>query len=229
MALKYTIDALTQVPGPDRDHYEKAADGKFHLRVEGHPDSARVAEFRNNNIALTKEVEELRPLKAKLEGVDIDAAKAALAKVAAGEDADVAKLKAQLAEAQSATTAATQKADALAHRQAVSAAFLAAGGRSEAVDLIADRVPFTLVDGALKPKDGEPAPTVQEWLADQAAGANAFLFHPNKGGGAMGAKPPSLTLGARSDVRMLRNPTAQELGAAAADIAAGKVKVEITT
>lgn len=229
MALKYTIDALVEVPGPDRNHYEKATDGKFHLRVEGHPDSARVAEFRSNNIALTRERDALTAKLASFEGVDSEAAKAAIAKVAAGEDADVVKLKLQLAESQSAAASATQKADALIHRQAVSAAFLAAGGRPEAVDLIVDKVPFAVVDGALKPKDGEASPTIEEWLLDQAAGANAFLFHPNKGGNAPGAKPPTLSLGARSDVRMLRNPSPQELGAASNDIAAGKVKVEYTT
>lgn len=229
MALKYTIDALVEVPGPDRNHYEKGADGKFRLRVEGHPDSARVAEFRDNNIALTRERDALTAKLAPYEGMDSEAAKAALAKVAAGEDADVAQLKLQLAESQSAAAAATQKADALAHRQAVGAAFLAAGGRPQAVDVVTALAPFKEVDGVLKPNEGEASPNIQEWLLDQAAGANAYLFLPNVGGNAPGVKASALALGARSNVRILRNPTDQELGANAKDIAAGRVKVEITT
>ena len=220
--LKHIVDNLADIPEALREFYPPTSDGKFALAVDK-------SEFRDRNVALLKEVEELRPLKAQLEGVDLVAAKAALAKIAAGEDADVAKLKLQLAEAQSATTAATQKAEALTHRHAVSAAWLAAGGRPEAVDFIADKVPFALVDGVLKPKDGESAPTIQEWLQQQAVGPNAYLFQPNRGGGAEGAKPPTLALGGRTNVRILRNPTPAELGAASKDIAAGLVKLEITT
>lgn len=229
MALKFIIDTLTEVPGPLRGEYTKREDGKYVLAVDGHPDSTKVAGFRDNNITLTRERDALTAKLAAFDGIDSEAAKAALAKIAAGEDADVVKLKLQLAESQSATAAATQKAEALAHRQAVSAAFLAAGGRSEAVDFVTALAPFTVVGDTLKPNEGEASPTIQEWLLDQTVGANAFMFHPNKGGGAMGSKPSALVLGGRSDVRTLRNPTPQELGAAAADIAAGKVKVEITT
>jgi hypothetical protein len=229
MALKYTIDALVEVPGPERSHYEKGSDGKFHLRVDGHPDAARLAEFRTNNVTLMQERDTLAAKLAAFEGIDSEAAKAALAKVAAGEDGDVAKLRSQLAESQSATAAATQKAEALLHRQAVSAAFLAAGGRPEAVDYVVLKAPFTISAGALKPKDGEPSPTLEEWLAEQTVGPNSFMFHPNKGGGALHSTPSALALGARADVRTLRNPTPQELGANADAIAAGKVRVEITT
>lgn len=229
MALKYTIDSLNQVPGPDRDHYKRGDDGQFHLVVDGHPDTARLAEFRNNNVELRKTNDALAAKLAAFDGIDSEAAKAALARVAAGEDGDIVKLKLQLSEAQAATTAATQERNALVHRSAVSAAFLAAGGRPEAVPLIVDRVPFVLVDGELRPKEGEASPTIREWLLDQAAGANSFLFHPNRGGGAEGAKVPAFALGARADVRVLRNPTAAELGANASDIAAGRAKVEYTT
>jgi hypothetical protein len=144
-----------------------------------------------------------------------------IGKVAAGEDADVAKLKLQLAEAQSATAAATQERDALVHRSAVSAAFLAAGGRPEAVDYIVGKAPFAIVDGELKPKAGEPSPTITEWLLDQAAGPHAFAFHRSTGGGAPGAKAPTLALGPRANVKMITNPSPQELGEHASAIAAG--------
>src|SRR5262245_43668940 len=114
MALKHTIDALVEVPGHFRDEYAKGDDGKFHLQIEGHPDATKVKEFRDRNISITKQLTEATTKLAAFDGIDAAAAKAALAKVAAGGDGDdVVKLKLQLAEAQSTATAATQKHDAL--------------------------------------------------------------------------------------------------------------------
>lgn len=222
LKLKHVIDSLTDVPGPVREYYAPTIDGKFALGVDN-------SEFRDRNVALLKEVEELRPLKAKYEGVDLEEYKALKAKAAAGDPDALVALKLELATEKGKAAAATRERDALAHRQAVSAAFVAAGGRPEAVDYIVGKAPFTVVDGELKPKDGESSPTINEWLLDQAAGANAFAFQKNTGGGSTGGKPSALALGARSNVRILRNPTPAELGANANDIAAGKVKVEITT
>ena len=63
--LKQVLDQINEVPGPLRDFYEQAADGKHHLCVDG--DSPKLAEFRSRNIALMKENDDLR---AKFEGVD---------------------------------------------------------------------------------------------------------------------------------------------------------------
>lgn len=220
--LKHVIDTLTDVPGPVREYYAPTPDGKFALAVD-------VSEFRDRNVALLKEVEELRPLKTKYEGVDLEEYAALKAKAAAGEPDALVALKLELATEKGKAAAALAKADALVHRQAVSAAFLAAGGRPEAVDFIVGKAPFTVVDGELKPKEGESSPTITEWLLDQASGPHAFAFHPNKGGDALGAKPSTLALGVRANVRVLRNPDAQALGAHSAEIAAGRVKVEYTT
>jgi hypothetical protein len=225
MALKFTIDDPVEVPAPLRPEYKKGGDGKYHLALEGDPPkefpplveaNRKVTEFRDSNVQLMKKL-------AAFDGLDADAAKAALAKVAAGDADDVAKLKLDLAEAKSAATTAAQKTDALVLRSAVSNAFVAMGGRVDATDYIVGKAPFSAQpDGTLKPHDGAPL-TVEEWLVTQLE-ASAFAFHPSKGGGATGAKPGAV-LGARSDVRTLTNPTPQELGAAASDIKAGKVKV----
>jgi hypothetical protein len=219
MALKYTVDDIVSIPSNLRDEYRKGEDGKIHLVLDGtHPHTTKLSEMRETNVGLLKKL-------AEFEGLDPVAAKAALEKVAAGDDPDLVKLKLDLAQAQSAAATAAQKTDALVLRQAVSSAFLAVGGRPEAVDYIVGRAPFIAVDGAVKPKEGEASPTVEEWLVTQLD-ASAFAFFPNTGGGAKGAKPP--TLGVRGNVRELINPTPQELGAAAADIKAGKVKVVYT-
>jgi hypothetical protein len=67
-----------------------------------------------------------------------------------------------------------------------------------------------------------------EWLKDAAVSKEmSFTFKPSSGGGATGAK--TAVLNANPSVNVLRNPSPQQLGAAAADIKAGRVKVEYTT
>ena len=188
------------------EYFTKDENGKFILTE--HPDTARVKEFRETNVALMQ-------VAAKWEGIDPDAAKAALAKVAAGDAPDVVKLKLDLATEKGRSAAAIADAAALTHRHAVSAAFLAHGGRPEAVDFIVSKAPAD-------------ADELTEWLADAAVSKElAFAFQPSSGGGA--APKTSSTLGARSNVNVLRNPTPQQLGEHAADIRAGKTKIEITT
>jgi len=92
--LKSLITKLEDVAEDLRQHYKEAPAGTtgFVLDQEGVPmgfvtvaDAAeninKVKQFRDNNIALTKEVETLRPLKTQFEGIDATAAKEALAKV----------------------------------------------------------------------------------------------------------------------------------------------------
>jgi hypothetical protein len=223
MPLKLVIDDLVQVPGPLREEYKKGTDGKFHLDVEEIPDSAKVAEFRDKNVALLKEVEELRPLKTKYQGIDPEAARVALAK-----STDTAKLAADLA-AEKAAHAATQL------RHTIVSKFLYVGGRASAVDFMAERGAkvFAMEDGKLTTKEfsasnpAEPL-SVDEWMKQQIAVAD-FAFQPSRGGGAGGSGGSSTTkFGARSDQKILKNPTAQDLGANASDIASGKTKVEYT-
>src|SRR5205809_8079866 len=98
MALKFAIDKLDDVAEPFREHYVKDGD-KSYLATQG--DHPKVVQFRENNIKLTKEVEELRPLKTKFEGIDPAAVAADRAKLAelaeAKPDARIAELETQLA------------------------------------------------------------------------------------------------------------------------------------
>src|SRR5687768_5252129 len=139
MALKLTIDNLVEVPGNLRGEYKQGQDGKFHLDIDGeHPDSVKVTQFRDKNIALLKEVEELRQLKTKYEGMDD------LAKDAMDKAKNASKLEADLAAERSAH-ARTQ------FNHTVTREFLGMGGRPSAVEFMEDQAAkvFSMVDGKI--------------------------------------------------------------------------------
>ena len=125
--LKSTVEDPVEVPGPMREFYEKGADGKYHVSLDG--ESPKLAEFRNRNIELMKQAE---------------ADKAKLADLMARPDVttQAAELEAQLAAERSAH-AATQL------KHIVTTEFLRAGGRSSAVDFMADAAAkvFAVEDG----------------------------------------------------------------------------------
>ncbi|MDO8795207.1 MAG: hypothetical protein Q7J25_11365 [Vicinamibacterales bacterium] len=243
MKLKPIIDDTTQVIGPLREFYAKGEDGKYHLSLDGEPPgyvkADKLAEFRSKNIALMQQA-------AKFEGVDLDAAKAAIAKVAAFGDLDpvaakaalakvaagdadaddVVKLKLDLATAQGTAASAQAKADRGVLREKLRDKLLAAGVLPAALDIALDKAEpiFTVKDDVLIAKAGGPA-SVDEWILS-ATSDFAFLFAPSRGGGSGGAKPS--VLGA-SAANVLRNPSPQDLGKYAAEIKSGKMKIEITT
>jgi hypothetical protein len=61
MPLKFVVEDINTVAEPLRGEYEKKDDGKYHLKTEGdlpgvNEANAKVAEFRDTNIALNKKV-----------------------------------------------------------------------------------------------------------------------------------------------------------------------------
>jgi hypothetical protein len=246
MALKLTINDPVEVIGPWRDEYKKGADGKYHLVLDGAPDSAKLSEFRERNISLIKEVEELRPLKQKYEGIDPDAAKAALAsateltaKLAKFEGVDPDEYRTLKARPDATTRAAELEtrlaAEKAAHastllKHLVTAEFLRVGGRASAIDFMATAAAqvFAMEDGKLTTKElstsnpSEPL-SISEWMAKQNAAAN-FAFQPSRGGGAGSTSPTRFA--ARSDQKILKDPTPQQLGEHASAIAKGDLKIE---
>ncbi len=73
--MKFIIDLLEDVVEPLREQYEKAGDGKFHLKVEGDipqvvEANGRIAEFRDANIGLNKKVTDFETRLKPFEGVD---------------------------------------------------------------------------------------------------------------------------------------------------------------
>jgi hypothetical protein len=226
MALKSMIDALTDVPEALREHYTPR-DGKFVLAAEGLVPAARVAEFRDNNIALTKKLEELTT---RFDGVDPDvfrdlSAKALEARgkklIDAGKvDELVAeRVGAMKTEHDKVVTGLTAKQAALTGQLeglvidgALRDAASKAGVRPTAIDdvLLRGRSVFKLQDGRAVPMDGDkpiygksgdPMP-IAEWVGGLSASA-PHLFEASTGGGARGASPGGGAAGtiARDDAK----------------------------
>lgn len=216
-ALKETIDALVQVPGPLREFYAPGDDGKFHLSVDG--EQPKVAEFRQNNINLMRERDALR--------AEAEADKAKLAELLAKPDGatQAAKLEADLA-AERAAHASTRL------RHIVTSEFLSAGGRASAVDFIAAEAEkvFALEDGKVTTKEFSPANpaaplSIEEWMRKQML-EKEYVFQPSRGGGAAPRGGPVTRFGERPSQKVLKDPTPQALGANAAAIARGDIKIE---
>ena len=79
--LQATLDSLDDLSEDIRSEYVKTDDGRYRLNLEGDPLGyvsaadfndlkKREAEKRNTNIEILKELDELRPLKDRFEGID---------------------------------------------------------------------------------------------------------------------------------------------------------------
>lgn len=194
-------------------------------------DDPKLAEFRDKNIALMKEIDDL---KAKYDGIDPVAVAADRAKLAefvkAKPDARIAELEAALATEQAARTEAQRKADTHRVRDTLRAKGLAAGVLPAALDMFLDKAEpvFTLVNDTVqaradkfsKSRPGELI-TPDEWTTD-AIRAFPFLFAKSSGGG---AAPKSGLFSGSSSQKQLVDPSPQQLGQHAAAIAKGELKV----
>jgi hypothetical protein len=191
-------------------------------------DDPKLAEFRERNIQLMKQLEETQK---KFEGIDPDAVKADRIKLAALEIAKpserITELETALAAERTARADMQKRTDALLIETTVSDAFLKAGGLPKARGFIAAQAApqFLVENGSIKGTKFSPsrpgeAMTVDEWIVLQTR-EHGFCFYPSAGGGSTGSKGG----GGTSGVKELRDPTPQELGRYANDIAAGKVRV----
>lgn len=264
--MKAVIDKLESVDEALRGEYEEKG-GKFHLKIEGEVPglvkqeellaaNTKVVEFRDRNIALLKENDELRPLKTKYEGLDPAEAREAIEKVKAlGKkgikdvedfnaqvkkvaDELIAPLREQLQLSAAETAAERKRADESLLHAKISEQFLKIGGKANATDYVVTlaKENFEVKDGKVVAKAGKfstvkPADpmSVEEWLTNDISKNHDYTLEPSKGGGAPPVKPggnPLLTSKARPDQKVLKNPTPQELGQYSADIASGKVRVE---
>src|SRR4051812_17196649 len=192
MPLKCFVNDASEVPSHLRDYYKKSGDGKFALVLDGDPQgyvkAEKLVDFRENNIDLRNEL-------ARFEGLDPDAARAALAKLEAFRDVDpeeyrvlkarpeptqrIAELETQLANEK------TARADTQL-RNTVTVEFLRAGGRESAVDFMVGNATkiFAVENDELTTKafstkkPGEPL-TLGEWM-DQQTTVVDFAFKPSK-------------------------------------------------
>jgi len=243
LATKADLDALAE---PLRALYVER-EGKFVLDAEGLVPASdltdlkqKVGEFRTNNLALTGELEQLRPLKTKFDGVDPEEYKTLKAEkekfvgkgvkgaddLQAVIDAAIAKANKPLVDELNATKAeraqARKEADDAKFRQLVSDDATKAGVKPQSMRHVfrdaEDK--FELKDGALVPKPGVKHETPKEWLQDLAK-SDDYLFAPSTGGGANGGNGH----GGRAGAKQLVNPSPEEMGRHMEAIAKGEMVV----
>ena len=210
MALKFKFKSKDEVPAEHLPLYTER-DGAWHLDVEGAVEKAKLDEFRNHNIALTKERDDL---KARFDGINPDEVRALAdekrkleeaAQLKAGEVEKVieARTKAARTELDKQLSTVTGERDALNARlvaiqidQGVITVASKRGLRASAMPDITARARgvFRLVDGVPTAfdadgqtvragKDGVTPMTLEEWVDAQVSEA-PHLFESNAGGGA---------------------------------------------
>jgi len=260
--LTPVIDTLESVAEPVRQFYEPR-DGKFVLSLSATPPgfvpaadlavaNGRVVEFRTNNVALLKEVEELRPIKAAVGDLDIAAAKKAVVDLAALKKTGVANPDDMTTQIQAAVAAAVKplqdtikstqetaaanlkRADDAVFRSQLQEKFTKVGGKPAALDFVFGQAQsmFDVKDGAVvaKPtkfsseRPGEPL-GMDEWLIGFAK-TNDFAFGPSTGSGAAPVIGGQQTYPAGQEV--LKDPTPAQLGdpVNSKKIREGKMRVE---
>lgn len=265
--MKSIIDSLESVAEPLREHYE-LRNGKYLLKLEDVPvgfvkaedllaANNKVVEFRESNIKLLKEVDELRPLRVKYEGIDPDEARKAIEKAKAlgkkgvdnAEDLDarlkamldeaVKPLKEQIAQSTAETQAERRRADEFLLHSKISDAFTKIGGKPNATDFVVNLAKdlFEVKDSKVTAKTGkfsiekpgDPL-SIEEWLSASVQKEHDYVFAPSNGGGAPVVKGSASTT--KSTVKpgqtVLKDPTPQQLGEYSSKILSGEVKVEFT-
>ena len=210
--LKYIVDSLDSVSEQHRSLYTKNEEtGKYVLQVEGAVPKARLDEFRENNITLTNEKQQLTDKLKSFEGIDPSKWNEYKTKAEAFKgDQDIDKIVQQRLEA-----ATKQHSEIVAdlngklsettnqyHRtligNEVRAAALKAGALPAALVDIENRASgtFSVVNG--KPvimKDGQPVygsdgvnpMSAFEWAKNLAKDAPYFFAENNGGGGRGGS------------------------------------------
>lgn len=207
--LKFTYDDDTTIPDPLKEFYTKADDGKFYLQAEGAVPKTKLDEFRNTNITLAKERDDL---KTRFTGVDPDEYKTLKERKelldqgkliqADGLEAAVKQRVAKMNEEHTATLSKIEQraaqAEAKIAEYMIDGELIKAGTelglkKTAAQDLILrGRQVFTMKDGKLVAtgQDGQPAfgptgeyQTPREYVQGLLKTAS-HLFDENSGGGA---------------------------------------------
>src|ERR1043166_6176920 len=212
MALKFKFKSKDEVPAELAAHYVER-DGAWVLDADGAADKSKLDEFRTNNVALLKQLEEQAK---KFEGIDPEEVRKLAdekrtleeqQRLKAGEFDKVldGRLKAVKADFEKQLAAVTSERDALGTRltviqidQGVIASATKRGLRATAIPDITARARsvFRLVNGVPTAfesdgqtvrlgKDGVAPMTVDEWVDAQVSEA-PHLFESKAGGGAAG-------------------------------------------
>jgi hypothetical protein len=268
MSLKPVIDSLDQVPEIMREHYTGDSQGHFVLQTDGHipghVDQAthneqlnKVTEFRNNNVSLLAELDQLKPLADRATAfgnITPEQATAAMTQmkefegkgvkkagdVQAVVDAAIAQFKntefkaiqAKLEQTDAARAQAEQKVAEQAMAAYIGQSFKAAGGQDAAQAFIVTRAAekFEMSEGQLRAKSGqysierpgEPLP-LAEWMEGQTAEVG-FAFGKSSGNGTQPGAGETLSA-LPTGVKLLVDPSPQELGKYGTEISTGKMRV----
>lgn len=214
MKPKYRYTSESEIPEALKQFYVKQADNTWIIDIDGAADAAKLREFRDNNITLTKENTDL---KKAWEGLDPGEVRQLVEKKAdfeASKIKDKSEFEKQMQERvnamKTAHEAETKKLnDELAARRNRIAALtidsalvergLSAGLRETAQQdlILRGRNVFQLDDhdNVVAMKDGKPwyddkgdPMTIDNWITNTLHKEAEHLFHPNQGGGSKGGK-----------------------------------------
>lgn len=229
MALKFKFKSREEIPAEQQPFYVER-DGAWLLDAEGVVEKAKLDEFRNTNLSLAKERDEL---KQRFDGIDPDEVrkladeKRALELKAQGHKPEEiekiveGRIKTLRGELEKQVTSLSTERDQLTSRltaiqidQGVITVATKRGLRPTAIPDITSRARtiFKLVNGAPRAfeadgqtvrygKDGVTPMTLEEWVDSQVADA-PHLFESNSGGGAAG----NASGGSGGSARSQKNP-----------------------
>jgi hypothetical protein len=231
--LKFKLTSKDQIPSEHQSLYVER-DGSWLLDVDGAVDKSRLDEFRNTNLALIKERDDL---KKRFDGIEPDEVRKLADEKRSLEEAHQlktgevekvleARVKAARSELEKQISHLSSERDNLNQRlvtiqidQGIIAAATKRGLRATALPDITARARniFRLVNGVptayeddgqtiRSGKDGFTPMTLEEWIDTQVSEA-PHLFEPNAGGGAAGDASGG---GASTRNRSVRNPFRKE-------------------
>ena len=270
MSIKPIIDSLDQVEEGLRPHYTGNNDGKFVLNLEGqvpgfvdsttHAEQLnKVTEFRNNNVALLAERDQLKPLaeravsygeispeqainavnqirELETKGVKKSSDVQTIVDMALKQfkDTEFKAVQSKLEATDAARKTAEQKVLEQSMANAIGSAFKSAGGEDAAEQFIVSlaREKFEMANGRIQAKSGfysiekpgEPLPLV-EWMAQQTKEVGFAFGRSNGAGTPPDAGAVGTSNGFPSGVKLLVDPTPQELGQFGSEISTGKMRV----
>lgn len=255
MPLKAVVESLEEVPEALREFYEER-DGKFVLGVDGSPSDDQVTElkeriqqFRTNNIKLNQQLAELKERMARYDGVDPEEyqrLKQRISEIEAkgvkkADDVEavieqkVAPLAEQLKQMQERAQQAEQRLRQTALESALQDLGVQAGVQPTAVpDFVSRGVRIwdidpdtrTLVVRDDAPVNGDEPLTPSGWVSKLKAKEAPHLFGATRGTGADKDAKPTRGLVAKDK---LVDPTPEELGRYADQIAKGEIQVVDST
>lgn len=219
MALKAFVDSLDDVDENLRGLYAER-DGKYALTVEGMVPKDRLDEFRNNNLDLKRQIEDMQE---RFKGIDPETARELATKAAKERDKKLIdagkvdelvseRVKAMQSDFEKNLKAVSSERDGMRQQlegllidTAIRDAAAKAGVRATAVEdvLLRGRSTFRLVEGKAAAmdgdkqifgKNGDPV-TIDEWVSDLIDRA-PHLFEQSQGGGSrQGTGAPALAAG----------------------------------